>query len=167
MGEGAGVAESAALRRVRGGRPERGALDWWTIVPLLVVTVLIYNLIALVNGFFGDGALRVVDAMRAQVFPIPMASGVAWQVTWGDLLVILSLFMLFAELLKATGSSSTQIANHGLSMVLFILCLIEFLLVPAFASSTFFIIMMMTLLDVLAGVIVTINSARRDIAVEE
>jgi len=38
---------------------------------------------------------------------------------------------------------------------------------PNFATSAFFIIMVMTLLDVLAGVVVTIVSARRDFAVGE
>ena len=48
-----------------------------------------------------------------------------------------------------------------------VVCLIEFLIMPNFATSTFFIIMSMTLLDVLAGVIVTIVSARRDFGVGE
>ncbi|MES1202739.1 MAG: hypothetical protein ABUS57_14985, partial [Pseudomonadota bacterium] len=37
------------------------------------------------------------------------------------------------------------------------------LLHPAFATSTFFFILVMALLDVLAGVVVTIVSARRDV----
>jgi hypothetical protein len=50
-------------------------------------------------------------------------------------------------------------------MVLFIVCLVQFLLVPNFTTSVFFVLMLMVLLDVLAGVIVTIVSARRDVAV--
>ena len=37
---------------------------------------------------------------------------------------------------------------------------------PNFATATFFILMAFTLLDVLAGVIVTIVSARRDFGVD-
>lgn len=48
-------------------------------------------------------------------------------------------------------------------MVLFIVCLVEFLLLPAFATSTFFLLALMVLLDVLAGFIVTIVAARRDV----
>jgi hypothetical protein len=47
--------------------------------------------------------------------------------------------------------------------LVFIICLVEFLLHPAFATSVFFLIMIMSLLDVLAGVVVTIVSARRDV----
>jgi hypothetical protein len=38
---------------------------------------------------------------------------------------------------------------------------------PAFATSVFFLIMMMSLLDVMAGFMVTIASARRDFGVVE
>ena len=53
--------------------------------------------------------------------------------------------------------------NHSLSMILFIVCLVEFLLLKPFATSTFFLVTSMTLMDVLAGFIVTAISARKDI----
>ena len=67
---------------------------------------------------------------------------------------------LFIELLKSTTSRKVAIINHSLSMILFIVCLVEFLLFPAFATSIFFLITLMVLLDVLAGFIVTIVVAR-------
>ena len=39
----------------------------------------------------------------------------------------------------------------------------EFLLIRGFATSTFFLIVTMVMLDVLAGFIVTIISARKDL----
>ena len=48
-------------------------------------------------------------------------------------------------------------------MILFIICLVEFLLFRAFATSAFFLLTTMVLLDVLAGFIVTIVASRRDI----
>ena len=83
------------------------------------------------------------------------------------MLVIVAIALLFIEILKSTSTGTSSIFNHAISMILFIVCLIEFLLMPNFATSTFFIIMSMTLLDVLAGVIVTIVSARRDFGVGE
>jgi hypothetical protein len=59
------------------------------------------------------------------------------------------------------------IINHALSMALFIICLVELLLASAFATSTFFLITLMVLLDVLAGFIVTIVSARRDFGISD
>ena len=131
-------------------------------VPLLALPVLIYNLIALTlaNGFkAADASVRMNDTL----FTIHMTSRAEWAVSPGDLLLAASLVVLFVELLKSTTSRRIAIINHSLSMVLFIICLVEFLLLPAFATSTFFLVTLMVLLDVLAGFIVTIVAARRDV----
>ena len=83
--------------------------------------------------------------------------------TLGDLFLASALVVLFIELLKSTTSRRVAIVNHALSMILFVVCLIQFLLAPAFATSTFFLLTLMVVLDVLAGFIVTIVAARRDI----
>ena len=104
--------------------------------------------------------LRVYDEPETATTTAPEPTV---RVSLGDLLLAASLVVLFVELLKSTTSRKIAIINHSLSMVLFILCLVEFLLAPAFATSTFFLITLMVLLDVLAGFIVTIVAARRDI----
>jgi hypothetical protein len=96
-----------------------------------------------------------------------MVSGAKWDIYSGDILIIISLVFFFIEILKATSTGTASIANHAVSMILFILCLVEFLLMDKFGTSTFFILTMMCLLDVLAGVVVTIISARRDFTVSE
>ena len=83
----------------------------------------------------------------------------------GDAILLLAIVFLFLEILKSTSTGTSTIINHAISMMLFIVCLIQFLLLPNFATSTFFILMSMALLDVLAGVVVTIVSARRDFGV--
>lgn len=129
-------------------------------LPLLALPVLFYNFLALTYGF---GATDAGTRMAAQVFNIPMASGGRWSVNMGDAIVFLSLVILFIELLKSTTSRRIAIINHSLSMILFIICLIEFLLFKAFATSAFFLLTSMVLLDVLAGFIVTIVASRREI----
>ena len=56
--------------------------------------------------------------------------------------------------------------DHILSMVLFIVMLVEFLLVARAGTSTFFILMVISLVDVLAGFIITARTAQRDIQIE-
>lgn len=130
-------------------------------LPLLAIPVLLYNFIAIAT-MYGGAATSANTELTRTLFSIPMASGASWSLNAGDLLILLALFMLFFELLKATTSRRVAIVNHSLSMIVFIICLVEFLLVPAFATSVFFLITMMTLLDVLAGFIVTIITARKD-----
>ena len=134
--------------------------------PLLALPVLFYNAAAAMladGGVSGPGA---AERMATPATSVTMASGSVWTITFGDMILITALVVLFVELLKSAAPRGTAIVNHGLSMLLFIVCLLEFLLLDAFATSTFFLITLMVLLDVLAGFIVSIVSARRDFGVE-
>ena len=131
-------------------------------IPLLFIPVVLYNLVILFGA--GSGGMAAADeTLRQAMFSIPMASGASWNVGVGDLILFLALILLFFELLKSTSSQKVAIVNHALSMVLFIGVLVEFLLIKGFATSTFFLILTMVMLDVLAGFIVTIISARKDL----
>lgn len=138
----------------------------FNVFPLILIPVLTYNIWAFgatATSQADDGGASVRQHLSDQWLNIPMASNVAWTVSFGDVLVLMALILLFIELLKSTSTGTAAIFNHALSMLVFIICLVEFLLHPAFATSVFFIIMVMALLDVLAGVVVTIISARRDV----
>ncbi len=138
----------------------------FNVFPLILIPVLTYNIWAFgatATSNAGDGGASVRQHLQDQWLSIPMASNVAWTVSFGDVLMLMALILLFIELLKSTSTGTAAIFNHALSMLVFIICLVEFLLHPAFATSVFFIILVMALLDVLAGVVVTIISARRDV----
>ncbi len=134
-------------------------------LPLLALPVLLYNVLVMIAG--GFHSLDMAARLSAPLFTVKAASHAAWAVSQGDLLLMGALVVLFAELLKSATSPQTAIINHSLSMILFIACLVEFLLLPAFATSVFFLIMLMVLLDVLAGFIVTIVASRREIDVHD
>lgn len=139
-------------------------MRFFTVFPLMIIPVVIYNVLAL-----GGATLSTIEAMRLRldtdVYAVQMTSGATWHITPGHALIALSLLMLFFELIKSTGIGRAAVMNHGFSLLLFIICLVEFLLFPAFATSVFFLIMVMSLLDVMAGFMVTIAAARRDFAV--
>jgi len=133
-------------------------------IPLLFIPVAFYAIVVL-SGWMGTGGgvAAAEQALRDPLFSIPMVSGTGWDVGAGDLILFLGLILLFFELLKSTSSQKVAIVNHALSMILFVFCLVAFLLFPGFATSTFFLILTMVMLDVLAGFIVTIISARKDL----
>src|ERR1700754_2465894 len=166
------AAQAFGRTRGRGGQRRgspMGAI--FGIFPLLSIPVIIYNLMAFTfSGKDSTGSLLTMAQQMGDpahaVARIPMVSeGAVWAVTSGDLLIILSMAFFFVEILKSTSTGTSTIANHAVSMVVFIICLIEFLLFKNFATSVFFILTVMSLLDVLAGVVVTIISARRDFTV--
>lgn len=137
--------------------------------PFLLVPVAIYNLFALFVGGTVPGTHipRMLAGVDSAAITITMLSNVRFSLSWGDLLLTFSIIFLFVEVVKSTRTYSPTIVNHVASMVLFIVCLIEFLLFANFATSAFFLLTMMVLVDALAGMIVTIVSARRDFGIEQ
>src|SRR5665213_1873187 len=101
-------------------------------------------------------------AVAPPLLTLTSAPGGVWPVSAADLMVAGSLVVFFIELVKSTASRRIALVNHSLSMVLFVACLLELLLAPAFATSTFFLITLMVLLDVVAGFILTVAAQRRE-----
>ncbi len=129
-------------------------------LPLMLIAFILYNVVVLM----GNGSPDNVYGLRQEIFSLPSVRGnVQWSFSWGDLLILISLFLLFIELVKATYTSAASLLDHGLSMLVFIGCLIEFLLVDQAFTSVFFTIMVITLMDVIAGYTIGIRVARRDI----
>jgi len=126
-------------------------------LPLMAIVVIAYNVMALVTG----------PSMDMSLFEAQLVSGATWTVTVADGLLVLALILLFLEMVTATRTSGSTVVNHGLSLVVFIAALVEFMVLPEFGTSTFFMITMFTLLDVVAGFTITIATARRDFSVGE
>lgn len=121
-------------------------------IPTLAIVVAIYNILVFVYP----------EALVKVLFNLNMPSGDVTAFSVQILLLSLGAFLLFVEILKATRTSNASILDHGLSLVLFVICLLEFLLVPGMGSATFLLITLFTLLDVVAGFTITLSSARRD-----
>ena len=128
------------------------------IPPLLIVPFIAYNVIVFL--FFGGNPAN----WAAGLFSIPMPSGMAWAISAGDFLLVVGIVCLFFEVLKSTNIGRSSILEHMLSMLVFVAFLIEFLLVGAATSSVFFLLMVMSLIDVVAGFTVSISSATRDVS---
>ncbi len=130
----------------------------WTIfvIPLTVVPWIVFNIVGATSG---------IDVWNGVIFDLPMVSGQVWQLTWRDLMVVFGVVCLFGEVLKSTNTSSRAIVNHIVSTLVFIAYLIEFIVVGFAAQSVFFILMILALFDVLAGLTISIKAARRDLAV--
>ena len=97
---------------------------------------------------------------------IHMMSGQDWVLTWEDVLLGFAILLLAVEILKATRISMRSIVDHFLAMALFIAMLVEFLLVQRAGTSTFFLLTVIGLVDVLVGFIVGIRSSARQVEAE-
>jgi FtsH-binding integral membrane protein len=120
--------------------------------PLLSLVLLAANLIALSSATGFGYAL----------FSITLPSTGSLAISAGDALVISGLVLLYFEIFKATRTGSATILDHALSLLVFIIALVEFLILPRFAHAAFLALVLMTMIDVIAGFTVTIAGARRD-----
>jgi hypothetical protein len=125
--------------------------------PLLLVPFAVYNMIA----FLTPGV-----SWTAAATTVHMMSGQDWVLSFEDLLIAFSIFLLWIEIIKSTRLGLRSVMDHILAMALFIAMLVEFLLVKQAGTSTFFLLMIIALVDVLSGFIVGMRSAQRQVEIE-
>lgn len=126
-------------------------------LPLMAIVIILYNVIVYLTGL----------SMESQITTVTLISGAVWTVTVGDLIVFAALMLLFLELINSTKTGASTIVNHGLSMLVLLIALVQFIVLPPFGTSTFFALVLLALFDVIAGFTVTITAARRDFTVGE
>ena len=129
------------------------------LIPLLIIPIAIYNLFALGGNVAGHN----VQDMLTSPFSLKMFSGDEWRISFSDFLLLFGIALLFVEVVKATRTTSKEIINHGLSMLVFVAALIEFITLKGFATSTFFFLTLFTLFDVVAGYTISIVAAEHDL----
>ena len=125
--------------------------------PLLLIPFAIYNMIA----FLTPGVKWNTPATT-----VHMMSGQDWVLTWEDMFLALSLFLLWIEIIKSARFGMRSVMGHLPAMALFIAMLAEFILVQRAVTSTFFLLMAIDLVDVLAGFILSMRSLQRQIELE-
>jgi hypothetical protein len=127
--------------------------------PLLLIPFAAYNIVAFILGLPDT-------TWTTQAAAVPMTSGEIWKLTWEDILLAGSIILLWIEIIKSTHLGVRAIIDHVLAMLVFIAMLVEFLLVKAAGTSTFFLLLIISLVDVLAGFIISIRSAGRQVEVD-
>lgn len=131
-----------------------------TAFPLMIVPFVLYNIAMF--GFIGLGGPQWLDS---ELWSVRMISGADWSMSFGNLLILIALALLFVEIIKATRVTRLQVMDHLLSLIVFIVFLVEFLLFRAAATDVFFILMAITFVDIVAGLAVSLRSASRDVSI--
>src|ERR1700722_6899616 len=129
--------------------------------PLLLIPLAIYNIIV----FLMPGV-----SFAEPLVTVPLMSGAPWPVTLSDVLLALGILMLLLEVMKGARPGAKYLTDHLLSLIVFGAAVAEFLLWPRFASSTYFLLGLLALVDFLSGVALRVQrgvppataSGRRD-----
>jgi len=110
--------------------------------PLLIIPLAIYNMIV-----FATPGVQWTD----KIGTVEMLSGARTPVTISDLLIMLSLFLLLVEILKAGRPEGRSGVDQFLAFVVFAGALAELLLVGQAANATFALVTAICLVDFLGG----------------
>ncbi len=125
-------------------------------IPLFLYVLIAANVI-MMSGPVDQSLINVI------LFEFLLPSGRAIILTVSDAFILASIFFLYIETFKATRTSNISIIDHALSLLVFVVFLIEFLVVPRLGNTTFLIATVASLMDVVLGFTVTISTAKRDV----
>ena len=123
--------------------------------PLLLIPVAICNIIVF---------LMPELSLTASLVSVPLMSGTSWSVTLSDVLLSLAIFLLLLEVMKGARPGTKYFTDHFLSLLVFGGAAAEFMLLPKFGNSTFFLIMLVAMVDFLSGIALRVRRPRRVVA---
>ena len=127
-------------------------------IPYTIIPLILFNIAILAAA---------PDVWATGIFQVRLFSDALWSLNWGDLMVFVGLLALLGEVFRSTSMARGAVANHLFSIIVLVIYVIEFVVVADAANSTFFILMIIALIDVLTGVVVAIRMATRDIAFQD
>jgi hypothetical protein len=110
--------------------------------PLLLIPLAICNIII----FLMPGV-----EFGAPVATLKLWSGTNWPLTLGDTLLALGALLLLLEVIKGARPHGKFFTDHLLALLTFGGAVAEFVGLPQFGNSTFFLLTVLALVDVLSG----------------
>jgi hypothetical protein len=122
--------------------------------PLLLIPLAIYNIIVFLmpDVSFTDPLVKLT-----------LVSGAEWTVTLSDVLLTLAILLLLAEVIKGARPGAKYLTDHLLSLIVFGAAAAEFVMWPKFATSTYFLMTALSLVDFVSGL--ALRTRRRAVAV--
>jgi hypothetical protein len=122
--------------------------------PLLLIPLAIYNIIV----FLMPGV-----SFTDPLVNLPLVSGAELPVTLSDVLLTLGILLLLAEVIKGARPGAKYLTDHLLSLIVFGAAAAEFVLLPKFGTSTYFLLTALALVDFISGL--ALRTRRRAVAV--
>jgi hypothetical protein len=111
--------------------------------PLLLIPLAIYNIIAFL--------MRDVSFDKPLV-QFALKSGDEWPLALSEMLLALGIVLLLFEVIKGARPGSKFLTDHVLSLLVFAGAAAEFVLLPRFGTTTFFLLTLLALVEFFAGI---------------
>lgn len=120
--------------------------------PLLLIPLAIVNIIV----FLMPGVSFATPA-----FTLTLMSGAVWSVTLGDILLALAILLLMFEVIKGARPGGKYLTDHVLSLLLLCGAAAEFVLLPQFGNSLYFLLTALAFVDFVSGIALRTRRGRR------
>ena len=119
--------------------------------PLLLIPLAVVNIIA----FLMPGV-----SLSAPMYTVPLTSGVSWTITFSDALLAFGMLLLFFEAAKTVRPNGKYLTDHLLSFLVFGGATAEFVMLPQFGNSTFFLLTVLAFVDFVSGITLHVRLRR-------
>ena len=110
--------------------------------PLLLIPLAIYNIIV----FLMPGV-----SFTDPLVKLTLMSGTEWPLTLSDVLLTLGILLLLAEVIKGARPGAKYLTDHLLSLIVFGAAAAEFVLWSKFGTSTYFLLVALSMVDFFSG----------------
>jgi len=110
--------------------------------PLLLIPLAIYNIIVF---------LMPTVSFTDPLVKLTLMSGVEWPITLSDVLLALGILLLMCEVIKGARPGAKYLTDHLLSLIVFGAAAAEFVLWSKFGTSTYFLLVALSMVDFLSG----------------
>jgi len=110
--------------------------------PLLLIPLAIYNIIV----FLMPGV-----SFTDPLVKLTLMSGAEWPITLSDVLLALGILLLMCEVIKGSRPGAKYLTDHLLSLIVFGAATAEFALWSKFGTSTYFLLVALSMVDFLSG----------------
>ena len=110
--------------------------------PLLLIPLAIYNIIV----FLMPGV-----SFTDPLVKLTLMSGAEWPITLSDVLLALGILLLMCEVIKGARPGAKYLTDHLLSLIVFGAAAAEFVLWSKFGTSTYFLLVALSMVDFLSG----------------
>jgi hypothetical protein len=127
------------------------------MIPLLVWPFALYLIVISLAG----------ANLSTVVFAISMSSGALVAVSLGDLFLLVSLFVLAAEVWRGISAGNRQLLNNLFSAALAIVAAGFLFLLQSCGNSIFLLLVVMMTIDAVVGTAITTIVGRKNIWVEQ
>src|SRR5205085_1502644 len=119
--------------------------------PLLLIPLAVVNIIAF---------LMPTVSIGAPIYTVPLTSGVSWTISFSDALIAFGMLLLFFEAAKTVRPNGKYLTDHLLSFLVFGGATAEFVMLPQFGNSTFFLLTVLAFVDFISGISLRVRLRR-------